>query len=284
MDLVLDQKFLDCLATIAERAGQLVMDVYRFENAIDSVTKLDGSPLSVADTVSNDFIVLELRNRFPTVPVLTEEGVWREGESDLYFAVDPLDGTKEFINRNGEFTVNIALVENRLPIIGVVHAPALGLTWGGFAKDEKRSLRRSVSEHGYSEWIKVLRHCLTSCQSEESFGSKIRVVLSRSHLSEGTALWLASLNNSYKILYKGSSLKFCLLADGEADVYPRIGQTKIWDTAAGHAVLVGAGGKVLCEDLASLFEYPSVLEPVNKSFVAIRPGFEVEDINNKTTK
>jgi 3'(2'), 5'-bisphosphate nucleotidase len=274
----LNQCFLGCLASIAEGAGHLMLNIYSSQNIIKSSLKNDGSPLSEADMISNDFILSELKLNFPDIPVLTEERSWMAGESNYYFAVDLLDGTKEFFSRNGEFTVNIALVVNGFPVIGIVHAPALGFTWAGVNQGETYSLRRSQTSHGYGEWVAISDNPSEPKATIEPFKQKIRVTLSRSHLSSDTAIWLKSLKKPYETLPKGSSLKFCLLADGEADLYPRIRQTKVWDTAAGHAVLVGAGGKVLLQDLTLPLKYLSVLDPLNKSFVAIRHGLRVQDL------
>jgi 3'(2'), 5'-bisphosphate nucleotidase len=270
--------FIDCLANIAEGAGQLLLNIYCSRNFIASSKKIDGSPLSEADMISNDFILSELNSNFPNIPILTEEGIWEAGEINYYFTVDPLDGTKEFISHNGEFTVNIGLVVNGFPAIGIVHAPALGLTWAGVTQGEAYSLRRSQTSRGYGEWVVISDKSSAQKGTIEVLKKRIRVTLSRSHLSVDTAVWLKSLRKSYETIPRGSSLKFCLLADGQADLYPRIGETKIWDTAAGHAVLVGSGGKVLSQDLTFPLRYASVLNPLNKSFVAIRPGLRVQDL------
>jgi 3'(2'), 5'-bisphosphate nucleotidase len=223
-------ELLERVREIAQRAGQVVMEVYSTDFTVRG--KDDASPVTEADERAEEVIVPALQALTPDIPIVAEEAV-AAGRipqvGDQFWLVDPLDGTKEFISRNGEFTVNIALVRNGTPVLGVVYAPALGRLFagavGGDAYVEDAQGRRSIR-----------------CRAVPAEG--LTVVASRSH-GDAAALdaflgarKVASLKNA------GSSLKLCLVAAGEADLYPRLGRTMEWDIAAGHAVLAAAGGRV----------------------------------------
>ena len=219
---------------IALRAGAVVMDVYATDFAVRD--KGDASPVTLADERAEAVIVEALAALTPGVPIVAEEAVaaGRVPEArERFWLVDPLDGTKEFIARNGEFTINVALIERGVPLLGVVHAPALARTFGGDvargAYVEDRSGRRAIR-----------------CRAVPAEG--LTVVASRSH---GDAAALDAFLDGCriaKLASAGSSLKLCLVAAGEADLYPRLGRTMEWDIAAGHAVVLAAGGGV--SDLA----------------------------------
>jgi 3'(2'), 5'-bisphosphate nucleotidase len=221
---------LEQVHAIAEGAGALVMEVYRSDFSARS--KDDASPVTEADEVAEAFIVAALHKLTPEIPVVAEEAVaaGRIPEvANLFWLVDPLDGTKEFIGRNDEFTVNIALIEAGAPVLGVVLAPALGRLYagiaGGDAYVEDETGRRMIR-----------------CRAVPDDG--LTVVASRSH---GDMAALTAYLGSRKVASirgAGSSLKLCVLAAGEADLYPRLGRTMEWDIAAGHAVLSAAGGTV----------------------------------------
>jgi 3'(2'), 5'-bisphosphate nucleotidase len=227
------------LLEIAQRAGQAIMSIY----ATDAKARLkdDNTPVTEADITAENIILAGLGELAPGVPVVSEESVaagYVPALKDRFFLVDPLDGTREFLSRNGEFTVNIALIEKTLPAIGVVFAPALPrLFWaergigafeaaaipgGGGISDARRLVAAAVPAHS------------------------LRVVASRSHRDSLTEDWIKNCDTG-RLVFAGSSLKFCVIAAGEADVYPRFGRTMEWDTAAGHAVLLAAGGKVLAD-------------------------------------
>jgi 3'(2'), 5'-bisphosphate nucleotidase len=224
------QELLEPIMRIARAAGEAIMEVYRTDFGVRG--KADASPVTEADVRAEKLILDGLRRLTPQLPVVAEEEVAAghvPSVGSLFWLVDPLDGTKEFISRNGEFTVNIALVEEGVPTLGVVLAPALrrlyagGLGLGAFMEDEagRRAIRcRPVPAEG------------------------LTVVASRSH---GDAAALDAFLNARKVASlknAGSSLKLCLVAAGEADLYPRLGRTMEWDIAAGHAVLLAAGGSV----------------------------------------
>lgn len=221
---------LEQLVPIVRAAGDLVMQVYATD--FDVTRKGDDSPVTVADEQAEALITQALHRLTPDIPVVGEEAASAgalPAATDRFWLVDPLDGTKEFISRNGEFTVNIALIEQGQARLGVVLAPALGRLYGGGI--------------GLGAWIEQdgIRHAI-ACRHEPAEG--LHVVASRSH---GDAAALDAFLSGRKVarnVSAGSSLKLCLVACGQADVYPRLGRTMEWDIAAGHAVLNGAGGAV----------------------------------------
>jgi 3'(2'), 5'-bisphosphate nucleotidase len=218
------------LMPIVESAGEAIMKVY--DGAFAVQRKDDNSPLTLADLESQRVIIDGLRGLTPDIPILSEESAaapwaqrqrWRE-----LWVVDPLDGTREFIKRNGEFTVNIALIVEHEPLLGVVAAPAQQTTFWGMAGGGAFTRRQGEAE----------RRIRTAPPRQP-----LRVVGSRSHLSPQTAAYLTRLQ-PHIMTGVGSSLKFCLIAEGLAELYPRFGPTSEWDTAAGQAVLEAAGGHV----------------------------------------
>jgi 3'(2'), 5'-bisphosphate nucleotidase len=227
----------------SEQACKEILSIYNSDNFFVEA-KDDNSPLTKADKKSHECIVEILRST--GIPVLSEEGrdiPYEERKHWKYFwMVDPLDGTKEFIKRNGEFTVNIALIENHLPVLGVVAVPVSGQVFYG-----ARSLGAFVKKDN-------LVKPLVSRKNVELTGEGIRVVASRSHLNEETLRFIESLNKPV-LVSKGSSLKFMLLADGEADVYPRFAPTMEWDTAAAHAIVNQVGISVRQKDSSQELTY-----------------------------
>lgn len=227
------------LAQIAARAGEAVMSVYNTD--FEARSKSDKSPVTDADERAESLILEALDAIFPGVPVLAEEqferGI-RPDTDDHFFLVDPVDGTREFVNRNGEFTVNIALIAHRRPIAGCVFAPALRRLYCG--GDTAYAGPVAAGED-------VTEDLLVPVSGRDLSGQGLVAVMSRSHLDEETRAW-ADKAGVTDAVSAGSSLKFCLLAEGRADVYPRFGPTMEWDTAAGHAVLHAAGGHVVRPD------------------------------------
>lgn len=217
---------------IADRAGEVILEVYGTD--FDVRRKGDNSPVTEADERAEALILPALRDLLPGIPAIGEEAV-SQGQAetvagDVFWLVDPVDGTKEFLRRSGEFTVNIALVENGVPTLGVVTAPAL-----------KRSFRAcgtgtAEAREGDGDWQPIAVRTIPDDGAV--------VASSRSHGDRAKIAKLLSGMNIREHVTAGSSLKFCLLAEGAADVYPRYGPTSEWDTAAGHAVLAGAGGSV----------------------------------------
>lgn len=227
---------IEKINAIAKSAGELIMEVYEKDFSVDY--KDDKSPLTEADSVANTYICKELQVITPDIPILSEENkaVPYEKRKDwkCFWLVDPLDGTKEFIKKNGEFTVNIALIENGKPVMGVVYAPALNLLY--FTKQGEGAFR--IDESGNNDRLPI--------GANES--GKIRVVASRSHMSDETKEYIENLktdNKEVELVSKGSSLKICLVAEGSADVYPRLGPTMEWDTGAAHAIVNYAKGEIV---------------------------------------
>ncbi len=233
----MNSALLQSLIYSAQRAGGAIMAVYATDIAVRD--KADASPVTVADEAAEKIILADLAVIAPGVPVVAEESVAAgktPAVSDRFFLVDPLDGTKEFISRRDEFTVNIALIENGEPVLGVVFAPAQReLYWG--------DVRAARAGHIDADPDGTMPSMGTGIQARETTGRGLVAVASRSHRSPETDAFLANYPvTEFRSI--GSSLKFCLVAAGQADLYPRLGPTMEWDTAAGQAVLMAAGGKV----------------------------------------
>lgn len=232
----------DTLADIALKAGALIMDVYMTD--FDARTKDDASPVTEADEGAEALILAALAVADPDLKVIAEEAVAAGSipEHGSRFAlVDSLDGTKEFVNRNGEFTVNIAIIEHGRPVMSVVYAPALKRL---FVAESPSYAWQADAEPG-ADVPPVSERAQLSIRKAPEAG--LTAVASKSHRSHETNTFLEGFDVA-EIISAGSSLKFCLIAAGEADLYPRHGRTMEWDTAAGHAVAIAAGGRVLCED------------------------------------
>lgn len=237
------------------------MDVSH-SNEFGTKTKADDSFVTLADLASHNYIVSQLQMTWPELKVISEEdeeSKMYRNDIDRFWLIDPLDGTKEFLNGSDEFTVNIALIDHSKAILGFVYAPALDLLyWGGPGLGAYRI------KNGIEETIHV---------NFNEFNAA-RVVVSRSHLNENTQLFIDRLG-SVNLLHSGSSLKFCRIAEGEADIYPRLAPTCEWDTAAAHAILDGAGGIVVDMNANSL-SYGK-LNVINPSFVAASSMRMIED-------
>ena len=226
------EQVLDQLVDISRRAGLAILEWYEGDMGITQ--KADDSPLTRADLASHELINAELMRLWPEIPVLSEESAdipWETRRTwQQYWLVDPLDGTKEFINQNGEFTVNIALIRDHEPVIGVVHVPVTDISY--FGARGAGAFRQQAS--GASLAIKIRQPAATPAI----------VVGSRSHANPELAAQLEALG-PHELISMGSSLKFCRLAEGLADFYPRLGPTCEWDTAAAQAVVEAAGGQVV---------------------------------------
>jgi 3'(2'), 5'-bisphosphate nucleotidase len=217
---------------LAQQAGDAILSVY--SEQFEVTHKTDQSPLTVADLRSHEILSKGLRALTPQVPVLSEEAsdipFEQRREWSRYWLVDPLDGTKEFVSRNGEFTVNIALIENHVPVLGIVHVPVTSTTYTGAA--------------GVGAFKQVDGQPPEPLQVRSPAASPLRIVGSRSHRGDSLDQYLPKLA-PYELIAVGSSLKFCLVAEGSADFYPRFGPTSEWDTAAAQAVVEAAGGQVV---------------------------------------
>ena len=246
---------------IALKAGAVIMEVYGRPD-FEARSKSDNSPVTEADEAADAVIRAELAVAFPDIAVVTEElSESHSIQADRFIIVDPLDGTKEFVQRRGDFTVNIALVENGVPVRGVVYAPA---------KDRLFYTRADGSSVEEAAPFGATPGALTPIRVSEPDNAALLVVASKSHRDAATDDYI----NRYAVKdakSAGSSLKFCLVATGEADFYPRLGRTMEWDTAAGHAVVLGAGGQVLRFDDHAPLTYgkPGYENPF---FLVLSPG------------
>lgn len=242
------------LTDLAKLAGREIMKIYATDFAVDY--KEDESPLTQADRVSNRLILDYLHDNYPDVPVVSEEGPhipYPVRQSwPRYFSVDPLDGTKEFVKRNGEFTVNIALVARNFPAFGVIYAPVMEmLYWGGKDFGAFKQFREFAPQRIHTH--------------KAAEGEGLRVLISRSHPCPELEVYLEDLPVAQRIV-AGSAWKFCLLAEGKADIYPRMTPTREWDTAAGQAIVEGAGGSMTTLDGQPLVYNRQTL--VNPGFIA----------------
>ena len=261
---MLDNINIEDIVALAKKAGDAIMDIYQKDFEVEF--KADQSPLTEADTAAHKIIEQGLKeldqknNRL--IPLMSEEGknipYQNRKDWDYFWMVDPVDGTKEFIKKNGEFTVNIALINQGMPVLGVVYAPALGqMYWakqgeGAFKDGQALPLKRAEQRDSY------------------------KVVASRSHLSDETKQFIDEIKTEKvkELVSIGSSLKLCLVAEGEADIYPRLGPTMEWDTAAAHAVVLCAGMKV-CEFNKGEISKPLVYNKQN----LLNPFFIVSSIS-----
>ncbi len=251
-------ELLMVVSSVCMEAGEAIMSVYN--GSIIVAEKEDASPLTEADLASNNIICMRLNEVTPHIPILSEEDKESFGVVDpaCYWLVDPLDGTKEFVKRNGEFTVNVALIQNGEPVLGVVYAPALNVLY---------SAAKGCGAYKEKDGEKHTINCAP-------VASPLRVVGSRSHAGEPLRQWLAKLQMPYSLVPMGSSLKICLVADGLADVYPRLGLTSLWDTAAAHAVVNEAGGDVRNIETGQTLSYAA------PSTSLLNPFFIVEALPN----
>ncbi len=260
----------DKLTTVMRRlsleAGDIIMEIYNSDD-FDVKSKSDDSPVTAADEAADAHISAGLRASFPDVALVTEEqSDSHTVDANTFLIVDPLDGTKEFIHRRGDFTVNIAYVENGTPLRGVVYAPAKGRL---FYTDATGS---SVEEVGDLDKGSIGTTVPIKVSAPDN--TALMVVASKSHRDQATDDYI----NKYSVndmKSAGSSLKFCLVATGEADLYPRVGRTMEWDTAAGHAVLTGAGGHVVRFDDHSPLTYGKD-DFANPFFIAYAPGIDLK--------
>ena len=225
------QALLDEIGRLVTEGGKIAMNYHGELESVD--TKADESPLTAADLAVDEYLCSELEKAFPSIPVVTEERAASHAAGfagEKFFLVDPIDGTKEFVAERGEFTINIALVENGKPVAGAVCAPAVERLFVG--GQGCNAMHTSLADGARSELV-----------PKQPDNAALVVVASRSHLNAETQQFIDA-NPVRQTTNAGSSLKFCLLAAGEADLYPRFGPTMEWDTAAGHAVLLAAGGFV----------------------------------------
>ena len=254
---------LGALLRIAAAAGKEIISVYESTDDIEVEVKANNSPLTEADKRAHQLIEAELEKLFPSIPILSEESKTVLTERRMgwsrFWIVDPLDGTKEFINRNGEFTVNIALIKNGTPELGIVHVPLTGINY--------------VGKLGAGAWkVGTAGEFEKIAPSKFNKGERnIRAVASRSHrgkLIDKLIETIESKLGRVDMVNMGSSLKICLLAEGEADIYPRLAPTSEWDTAAAHAVLKAAGGEIY-DTSFEILRYNQKETLLNPYFIAV---------------
>ena len=248
------------LLNIAIDAGKEILNIYNDEIIVNS--KEDKSPITKADLNSNDLIVNRLKKLESNIPILTEESVveWKNRKDWIkYWLIDPLDGTKEFINRNGEFTVNISLIENNYPIFGIIYSPVKSLLYYALKNNGCYKLKTNSNLSTLKNFNKI------NIQKEKNITTK--VIGSRSHSSKEFLNWVEKKFTNFELITIGSSLKFCILAEGKADIYPRFGPTSEWDIAAGHIILEEAGGKLKTIDNKDIL-YNTKDDILNPHFIA----------------
>lgn len=256
-----NEKLIEVMRRLSIEAGRKIMEIYNSDD-FDVKLKSDDSPVTIADEAADAIISAGLRAAFPDVMLVTEEQAdSHKIKGDIFLIVDPLDGTKEFINRRGDFTVNIAYVEAGVPQRGIVYAPARDRMF--FTQPDGQSVEETgafdLDTVGETKPINV----------SEADNEALMIVASKSHRDQATEDYI----NKYNVKDSrsaGSSLKFCLVATGEADIYPRVGRTMEWDTAAGHAVLLGAGGQVVRFDDHTPLTYGKD-DYANPFFIAYAP-------------
>lgn len=254
------QQYLEAVITIAKAAGEAIMQVYSTDFSV--VKKEDNSPLTQADLAAHHTIVDALRQITPDIPILSEESETIPYETrqqwPRYWLVDPLDGTREFVKRNGEFTVNIALIEGHTSVLGVVYAPVTGLLYYA-------ALHHGAYKQVKSEAVQAIKVKQLDAQQPILAGS-------RSHTDQRMLRFMQNLENTTgvkpELISMGSSLKICLVAEGVVDVYPRLGLTSEWDTAAAHCILHEAGGDiVVAEHVDASNEAQTLLYNTKKSLL-----------------
>ena len=232
---------IEAAVKAAIEAGEAILEIYSQDFEVE--TKSDNSPLTAADKASHEIIMSALQDT--PYPVLSEESAEVEYEErrewSTYWLVDPLDGTKEFIKKNGEFTVNIALIENGMPVAGIVYVPVKETLYMG----EGDAAVKATDCVGKT--VEAILESASPCRVSGTPSRPLRVVASKSHCNDETRKFIAELEQLHgevELVSRGSSLKLCMVADGSADIYPRIAPTMEWDTAAAHAVVAAAGGAV----------------------------------------
>ena len=258
--MIPNNKLLLDVCNVSIEAGKEILNFYN--NDIEVTHKEDLSPLTKADLASNKIILEALKKLNSNIPILSEESLvdWSIRKNwKKYWLVDPLDGTKEFIKKNGEFTVNIALIEDNKPILGVVYVPAKSLLY--LAEKNKGSFKTNTKNK--LENFEGMQKIIVSSQT-----NRARVIGSRSHSNATFDNWVKEKFPNADIVQAGSSLKFCLIAEGEADIYPRFGPTSEWDIAAGHMIVNEAGGKIRTFQNHSI-KYNTKENIINPEFYAI---------------
>ena len=255
---------IDTLIELATEAGMVIREIYE-SGRFNTSLKSDNSPITTADEKANEIILGALNQKFPNIPAISEESENSALEKETFFIIDPLDGTKGFLNKTNNFTVNIALINNQKPEIGVIYSPISGELF--YTSTSLESFKYNFLEK--SEKIKLSSHL--------SVKNKLTLITSENNLIGRDSRILKNFFE-HDVIKIGSSIKFCKLADGIADIYPRLGRTMEWDTAAGHAILKYAGGSLI--DLKTKKELTYGKKNYeNGSFIALRDPKDIEKID-----
>ena len=254
--LKFDGQFFSFISGIAINAGLKILKEYKKKKEV--YYKNDGSPVTMADKIANEYIIKTLTEYDSQIPILSEESSPSSSllDSEIFWAVDPLDGTKEFLSNRPDFTVNIALIKNTYPVFGVVYAPIYDILWAGY---------HDRNDNNYSKSYK-LTQASVEIKNTDLVWKKISVdkeplttiiLTSKSHRSNKLDAWINKnyKNHNIEVIEKGSSLKICFVADGSGHLYPRFGRTCVWDTAAGHAIVNSSGGSVTIMGTKSELQY-----------------------------
>jgi 3'(2'), 5'-bisphosphate nucleotidase len=249
--------------SIAKKAGDEIMKIY--QQGFDVDYKKDNSPLTEADIHSNEVIIKNLENLYPDIPILSEENKeipYKTRKNWEYFwLIDPLDGTKEFVKKNGEFTVNIALIYKNMPVLGVIYAPVLDLLY--YAQKDRGAFKQEKNKK--PQRLPIYNH---------TNNDTLKVIVSKSHYNQETKEFVDNLKNQYEkieFINIGSSLKFCLIAEGRADIYPRLAPTMEWDIAAGQSIVEESKGRITKYKTEESIKY-NKQNLLNPYFITIRKG------------
>jgi len=255
------EKNLLLVVNLALKAGEKIIEHY--ENTSEIMIKNDQSPLTMADLDSNNIIMEGLKKIDDAIPILSEEALveWEIRKNwNKYWLIDPLDGTKEFINKNGEFTVNISLIEDNKPTLGIIYAPILSTLYYAYKNSGSFKIYCNKPLESLDKSKKI--NVTFKKQSDH-----LLIIGSRSHSNEDFDNWIKKNIKNYDIVKKGSSLKFCKISEGSADLYPRFGPTSEWDIAAGHIILLESGGTIFSIDKQEIV-YNTKENILNPYFIA----------------
>ncbi len=257
----MSSELIDNIIELAIVAGHRIMEIYNTDFGVEQ--KADNTPLTAADMAAHHTIIEGLGRLTPDIPVLSEESAnipfEERAQWQCYWLVDPLDGTREFVKRNGEFTVNIALINNHESVLGVVYAPVTGVTY--YAARGMGAFKKTLSDIGNSRNKTIVIH------TRRKTATSTTIAGSRSHRGDSLKAFLQKIGD-YEMISMGSSLKSCLVAEGRADIYPRLGPTSEWDTAAAQCVVEEAGGRITKTDMQPL-RYNTKDELLNPYFLVI---------------
>lgn len=269
--MLFDEFILFKLKSIVKEAGKSIIDIYN-KDYIDIKLKDDLSPVTKADKLSNKIILEGLRELDSSIPIISEESELApysvRSSWEYCWLVDPLDGTKEFISKTDDFTINIALIKNNKPVFGLVYIPVTAdLYWASLIDNDSKAYWQNLLDSNEKQEIHT--------KYEKN---NLRIAVSKRHGCEDSLKKFLK-NKKYKLVYRGSTLKICLIAKGEADLYPRFGPTSEWDTAAGHCILRAVGGEILSWPELKPLEYNNKDSIINPEFIATSAHVDLKTFN-----